>query len=66
MIRSNLHCNSKSAENKMIKPFFARKKPVTNAETDPTVPGAGRYRPIGPRVANCAKNTDIILAFQIR
>ena len=30
------------------------------------VPGAGGYRPIGPSVANCAKKTDITLAFHMR
>ena len=50
----------------MIKPFFARKKPVINPEIDPAVPGAGKYRPIGPSVANCAKKTDITLVVQMR
>ena len=39
---------------------------VINATTDPAVPGAGRYRPIGPSVANCAKKTDITLALHMR
>ena len=39
---------------------------MINAETDPTVPGAGGYLPIGPSVANCAKKTDITLAFHMR